>query len=85
MHVGEAELAALVGVGQALVIKAEAVEDRRLEVVRVNRILDDMEAEVVRRAVGEARFDAATNPASSRFLKLFKACDAHLNVPHDAS
>ena len=51
VHVGQAEVAALVAVGQPLVIEAEQVQDRRLQVVDVDRVLDDVEAEVVGRAV----------------------------------
>ena len=40
-------------------IDAEAMQHRRVEVVNVNRILDDIVAEVVRLAEREAAFDAA--------------------------
>ena len=48
MHVGEPELAALETVGEARVVGAEAVEDGRLQVVNMHRLLDDVEAEVIR-------------------------------------
>ena len=38
MHVGQAEVAALELVGQPLVVDAEQVQDRRLEVVDVDRV-----------------------------------------------
>ena len=36
VHIGQAEVAALVGVGQALVINAKQMKHRRLKVVDVN-------------------------------------------------
>ena len=46
MHIREAVVAALVMECQALVIKAETVQDRRLHVVNVDGILHDVKAEV---------------------------------------
>src|SRR3954452_18617545 len=59
VDVGEAEVAALVAEGQALVVEAEAVQDGSLEVVDVDFVFDDVEAEVVGRAPGDAGLDAA--------------------------
>ncbi len=59
MHVGEAEVAALVAEGEALVVEAELVQDGGVEVVHVHGVLGDVEAELVRFAVGEAGFVAA--------------------------
>ena len=52
VDVGEPELAALVGVGEPFVIEAEAVEEGGLEIVDVDGILDDVEAEFVGGAIG---------------------------------
>ena len=52
VHVGEAEVAAGVVVGEAFVVEAEEVEDGGLEVVDVDLVLGDVEAEVVGFAVG---------------------------------
>ena len=49
MDVGQAEVAAGVAVGEPLVVQAEQVQDRRLQVVDVDRVLGDVEAEVVGR------------------------------------
>ena len=49
--VGQAEVAAGVAVGEAFVVEAEQVQDRGLQVVDVDRVLDDVEAEVVGAAV----------------------------------
>ena len=51
MHVGQAEVAAGVAEGEAFVVEAEQVQDRGLQVVDVDRVLDDVEAEVVGLAV----------------------------------
>ena len=61
VHIAEAELAALVTVGEALVVDAEEVEDRRLPVVDVNGVFDDVVTEVVGLAVGDARFHAGAD------------------------
>ena len=56
---GEALIQALVGEGEAVVGDAHAVEDRRVEVVQVDGVFDDVVAEVVGLAVGGAAFHAA--------------------------
>ena len=55
MHVGQPEVAAGVVEGELLVVEAEQVQDRRLEVVDVDGVLGDVEAQVVGRAVGRSR------------------------------
>src|SRR5689334_10469692 len=54
MHVSEPELASLEAEGQPLVIDPEQMQDRRLEIVHVHRILHDIEREVVGLAVAES-------------------------------
>src|SRR5262249_30817644 len=53
------ELAALKAVGQLLMIDAQKVKDRGLQVVNVNTTFSYVEAEVVRTAVDVAAFHAA--------------------------
>jgi hypothetical protein len=55
----QAEVAALVVVREPLVVQAEQVKDRRLQIVDVNGIARDAEAELVGLAVCDARLDAA--------------------------
>ena len=43
MHIGEPELSPLKPIGQFLVIESKTVKDRRLQVMNVNRILDNVE------------------------------------------
>ena len=60
MHVGEAMVPAGVAIREPLVIEAEQVEDRGVEVVDVHRVLDRGEAGFVGRAVHVSAADAAT-------------------------
>ena len=53
--VGEPEIAAHVVVGQARVVQAQAVQHGRLQVVHVDLVFEDVEAEVVRLARPPAR------------------------------
>ena len=47
VHVGQPEVAALEAEGQAGVVEAQQVQDRRLQVVDVDRVLDDVVADLV--------------------------------------
>ena len=59
MHVGQAVVAALEFERELFVVDAELMQDRRVQVVDVDRIADDVVAVVVGFAVGDARPDAA--------------------------
>ena len=59
MHVGEAEVAARMPVGEALVVEAQQMEQRGVQVVHVHRVLLRVVAVVVGAAVGEAWLHAA--------------------------
>jgi hypothetical protein len=61
VDVSQSEVASLEAVGEAFVVEAEQVEDGRLEVVDVDLVGGDMEAEVVGGAVAEPGFDAAAD------------------------
>ena len=58
-HVGQPEVATLEAVCQPRVIDAEAVQQRGVEIVDVDRIAGDVEAVVVRFAVGDTRTNAS--------------------------
>jgi hypothetical protein len=47
VDIGEAVVAALEAIRQLPVIEAELVQDRRLQIVNVNLILDDVVADLV--------------------------------------
>src|SRR5262249_38576967 len=59
VHVGQAIVAALEAEGEPGVVDAEEVEDRCLEIEGAHGIFDDVVAEVVGGAVGDAALDAA--------------------------
>src|SRR6187401_3507073 len=59
MHIRQPVLPALETIGEPLVVDAELMQDRRLQIVDVNGVLDDVEAEVVRRTERDARLHAA--------------------------
>ena len=54
MHIGQPEIAARVAEGELFVVKPEAVKDGRLDIVNVDRIFHDVEAEVVRGSISHA-------------------------------
>src|SRR5262249_31352295 len=63
VNVGETEVPALEFVGKLGVVEAEAVQDRRLQVVHVDRLLGDVVAVVVSGANGGAGlYTAACHP-----------------------
>ena len=55
VDVGQAEVAALEAEGEPLVVEAEQVQDRGLQVVDVDLVLDGAEAELVGLAEDDAR------------------------------
>ena len=59
MHVGQAVVPALEPESQPGVVDAQAMQDRGVQVVDVDRIPDDVVAEIVGRAVGDPGPDAA--------------------------
>ena len=59
VDIGQAEVAALVLVGELLMINPELVEQGGVEVVHVHGILDDIVAVVIGLAVSNAAFKAA--------------------------
>ena len=59
MHIGETKTAALEAVGETLVIDAEKVHESGVEIVNVDRVLDDVVAVLVGLADRRAGFDAA--------------------------
>ena len=65
MHVGQTEMAALEFVGQAFVVDAQQVHDRRLEVVDVDGVFGRVVGEVVGLTEGEAALHAAAGHPTS--------------------
>ena len=58
-NIRQSEVAALVAVGEALVVDAELVQDRGMQVMDVDDVLGGMIAKFVGRAVRDAGLDAA--------------------------
>ncbi len=82
MDVRQAEIAALEPIGQPLVIDPEAVQQRGVEIVNMDRILGDVVAEVVGLPVRDARFDAA---AGRPHRKAPRMVVATVVLPREAS
>ena len=59
MNIGEAELAALEAEGEAFVIDAHEVHDRRLEIVDVDFVLHGVETELIALAIAHAGLHTA--------------------------
>ena len=59
MHVGQAEIASLEFVRQFFMIDAQQMQHRGMQVMHVNRIVENVVAVVVGFSIGNARFDAA--------------------------
>ena len=51
VDVGEAKLAILMAVGQSFVVEPPKMQDRDVEIVRVNRCLNDNHSEIIGSAV----------------------------------
>src|SRR5438309_718816 len=78
--VGEAEAAALEFVDQLFVVDAQEFQDRRLEVVDVDGVLDDVVAEVVAGAVRNSRLDAGAGEPEREGVGMMVAAPAGLVV-----
>ena len=61
MNICEPEVATLKTIGELLVIDAEAMENGRILIMNVNRILDHVVAIVIRFAISDAAFNAAAS------------------------
>ena len=59
-HIRQPVVAAFKAVGELRVINAQAVQHRRVEVMHVDRVLRDVLAKVVSRAIDQPRLDPAT-------------------------
>ena len=68
MHIGEAELPALVAVGQPFVIEAKAMQNCCLQVVNVHRVFNDVETKVVEVNSGRPVSDGVANDSGTIVL-----------------
>src|SRR5262245_26397398 len=81
VDVGEAEVAALETVGEALVVEAEKVENGGLQVVDVVLFVDDAEAELVGFA-DDAGADAAAGDPHGESVDVMVAADGDADLAH---
>jgi hypothetical protein len=61
MDIGETEVATLESVGELRVIEAEQMENRRVQVVNMDRVASDVESKIIGRAVRIAALHAAAS------------------------
>ena len=80
MHVGEPEVAAGVAVGEALVVEAEQVQDRGVQVVHARGVLDGFEAELVGGAIDGAAADSAAGHPHGEAVRVVIAAELGLAV-----
>src|SRR5262245_49772584 len=59
MHVGQAEIATTVAIGQALMVKSHQVKNGGVEVMHVNSILDGSKTEFIGGPIDQAALHAA--------------------------
>src|SRR5436309_6523027 len=59
VNVGQPKIPAGVPVSELFVVKAEQMQERRVQIVDVNLVFDRLESEFVRGSVNRAAFDAA--------------------------
>ena len=59
MHIRESERAALVAISQPLVVEAQQMQHRCVQIMHVHRLLDDVVTKFIRAAVGDALLHAA--------------------------
>jgi len=79
MHVRQPEVSARVAEGEAFVVEAEQVENRRLQVVDMDGVDLRLEAELVRRAIDGAAFHAAARePGREAVVVVVAAVDLAL-------
>src|SRR5262245_28516416 len=73
VNVSQPEIAPLEAIRQSLVVDPQAVEQRRVEVVNVNGLIDDVVAEVVGFAVDDARLYAAAGQPHREIARVMVA------------
>src|SRR2546421_508031 len=71
--IGQAEVTALKAIRQFLVVEAEQVQDRRLQVVDVDRLVDGVETQLVRSSVGKASLCAAAGEEDGEGVRVMIA------------
>ena len=70
MHVGESVVAALEAEGHLLVIQPHQMQDRRVQIVDVYRVLDDLMSEFIGFSVGHTRLEPGTGHPHGKCVSL---------------
>ena len=90
VDIGEPEIATSGAIRELFVIEAEQVQDRRLHIVNVDGIFDDVKTEFIRRTVADARLHAAAREpeasghTAARAVVDLAAEDVFVNAPGHA-
>src|SRR4051794_12843188 len=81
MDVGQAEVPAGVAVGEPLVVESEEVQDRGVEVVHADGILDGLEPEVVGGTVDRPALDPSAGHPDAEAVVVVIAAELRLAFP----
>ena len=82
VHVGQPEVSSLESVGQFLVVEAEQVQQRGVQVVDVDRIFHRPKAELVGLAIDLPRFEAAAGKPHREGIDVVIAAGVLPHFPH---
>ena len=80
VYVRQTEVAAGVAVGQPLVVEAQQVQNRRVQVVDAGRLVDGLEAEVIGGAVNRAAAHAAAGHPHAEAVRVVVAAELRFAV-----
>ena len=78
VDVDEAEIAAVVAVGEPFVVQAQEVEDGGVKIVMRDSVLDGVHAQFVGGAVGDPPFDASARHPHGEAVMVMAAADGGL-------
>ena len=81
--IGEAEVTALMPIGELFVIESEAVEEGGMQVVYVNLIFNDVHAQIVRSACGRAWLDASSREPHRECIGVMVTSEGALFSRHE--
>jgi len=68
--IGQAEISSLGTECQTRVVDSQAMQDRRLQIVNVDFVLDGMKAEFIGRPVGNARLDSPSGHPHRKTIRM---------------
>lgn len=92
MNVGQAIVATLYPKRESSVVESQQMQQRRIQVVHMHRVLCHVETEFVGRSIGNARFDTSTREpqtetavvmVSAVIAPLHHRCPSELSTPND--